>query len=47
MRPVRKSWVPLRYPVDKLACDIVHGSQVRCQTRRGVEIPEELRHLIR
>jgi hypothetical protein len=37
-----QSRVPLRYPAGKLACDIVHGSQVRCQTRRSVEIPEEL-----
>ena len=41
------SWVPLRCPADELVCDIVDRAQVRRQTRRGVEIPEELRHLIR
>jgi hypothetical protein len=32
--------------MDKLACGIVHGSQVRGQARRCVEILEELCHLI-
>jgi hypothetical protein len=34
-----QSRVPLCYPVDELVCDIVDGSQVGRQARRGIKIP--------